>query len=100
MPVAAWVGGVITDEQGRPMEPPTAARVRDALARAGIAATVDAGGVSVASGDAPRAEQVLVTDATLAGSGVNVLLAVPAGTGRLVNGGIMVPLAAQPSTRP
>jgi hypothetical protein len=95
-----WVGGVITDQQGRPVAPPTGDRVRDALARAGIKATVDAEGVSVAWADAARAEQVLITDPTLAGSGVNVILGVPAGTGRLSNGGITVPLAPPPATQP
>jgi hypothetical protein len=100
MPVAVWIGGVIIDQQGRPVAPPTGDRVRDALARAGINATVDAEGVSVAPADAAKAEQVLITDRTLAGSGVNVILGVPAGSGRLSDGGVTVPLAPQPASRP
>ncbi|MDB5294437.1 MAG: hypothetical protein JWO31_420 [Phycisphaerales bacterium] len=106
VPLALWPAvGQVVDAKGRPARPSPGPRLRDALARTGIRAAVDAGGVSVPRADVDRAWEVLVTDPSLADTGAVVVIAAPAGTGRRVDGGILVPLRRPsytwlPVTRP
>ena len=64
------------------------------LADAGLHPSVHDSGVSVPEGEERRAREVLLTDKRLDGTGVIVLLAVPAGSGRKTAAGFEVPEVA------
>jgi hypothetical protein len=88
VPVAMWFGLAAVDKEGRRVTPPPDELIVDALKRVGIAATVDESGLHVAPADEDRAREALLTDRRLTDSGVLVMVAVPAGTGRKTANGI------------
>ncbi len=88
VPVAMWFGWAAVDKDGRNVTPDPEELVVEALKKVGITATVDESGLHVAPPDEERAREALLTDRCLADSGVLVMVAVPAGTGRKTANGI------------
>ena len=99
IPVAMWFGLATVDKDGRNVTPPRDELVIAALKTAGIPATVDESGLHVAPADEERAREALLMDRRLADSGVIVMVAVPAGTGRKTANGIEF-TAQSPTTAP
>ena len=93
-PVAVWSSLQPADGPDRPSRPGDREAVARALAGAGLHATVHDGGVAVPAGEERLAREVLLTDRSLAGTGVSVLLLVPAGSARRTAAGFEVPEVA------
>jgi hypothetical protein len=96
VPVAIWSSLISVDEQDRPVRPQPRELVSKALNEAGVHATVDQGGVSVSEGEEARAREVLLTDKRLVGSGITVLLGIPAGTAQKTPMGVELRSLAAP----
>jgi hypothetical protein len=93
MPVAFWTSTMIErpQERAEPRAPDTRDKVAAVLRDKGLHATVDHRGIFVPQDEHARAREVLLMDKRLVNSDVFVLLAVPAGTGRAVEGGFQIP---------
>jgi len=94
IPVALWHSVVCADAQDQREAPEPRDKVARALKEAGLHATVDDKGVSVADDESRRAREVLLTDKRLAKTQILVFLAIPAGTGRKTAAGFEVPAVA------
>ena len=88
LPVAMWAGFGTVDRDGRKVMGADERLLVEALEKVGITATADESGLHVAPADEDRAREALLTDRRLADSGVLVLVAVPAGTGRRTGDGV------------
>jgi hypothetical protein len=93
LPIAVWSNFESIDKQGAPATQPPASKASAALTSAGIPSKVDQGGITVPSADAERAREVLLTDPSLKGSELTVLVGVPAGTAKRTADGLVIPLA-------
>jgi hypothetical protein len=94
VPVAIWASTVLLPLQGDPAPAETHEKVSRVLLDHGLHPTLDANGISVPEAEETGAREALLTDRRLAGSGVEVVLIIPAGTGRKMSSGFAVPVVA------
>ena len=94
VPVAIWVSTTLIDLKGQPPPAEVHETVTRVLRDRGLHPAVDDAGLCVPAAEETRAREALLTDRRLAGSGVEVLLIIPAGTGRRTPTGFDVPAVA------
>jgi hypothetical protein len=99
-PLAVWSTMDVARQEGDPIKPRTAELIAAALKKAGIHATIDGSGVSVADADEERAQRVLIADPSLKETGAVTIVAVRAGTGQWIGGKLMVPVEQSSTTQP
>lgn len=96
VPVAMWSSFNIASPQGKSQRPEVRDTVARVLGESGLHPNVDDSGVWVPEKEERRAREVLLTDKRLEGTGVIVLLAVRAGTGRKSAAGFEIAEVAPP----
>ncbi len=92
LPVAMWIPMELADQQGHVFQAQARGLVAGVLSDSGLHPTMVNGGVFIPDDEEAQAREILLTDPRLVGTGVVVLLAIPAGTGRKTSDGFDVPI--------
>lgn len=94
VPIAMWTLLESGDDGTAASTPHTRDRVASILRESGLHAIVDESGIQIQADEVQHAREVLLLDPRLADSGVVVLIAVPAGSGRRTGTGLEIPVSA------